>query len=143
MKHRRRSLAVRHFIFGLLATIIGAVGSLAIAAPSQAAEPCEVTYYTSYLGQPEAPLYQVSASIKNTRAVTSTDWSVYILFAPEVATHLYWNVQPDPVYQYDGLYAGVAYNKAIAPGQSASFGFLVKTPPGVTSAPTVFSCYLE
>ena len=143
MKNRRRSPAVRRFIVGLLAAIIGTVGSLAIAAPSQAAVPCELTYSGTYWGNPEAPVYYVSASIKNTRAVTSTDWWVYIEFAPDATIQLYWNVQREPVYGYEGMYTGVAWNKAIAPGQSANFGFMVNTPPGVTGAPTAFGCYLE
>jgi hypothetical protein len=141
MKNRRRSLAVRRLILGLLAAIIGAVGSLAVAAPSQAAVPCELSMNTAYLGNPTAPLYNIEASIKNTSAVTSTDWWVYFAFAPDVTTRLYWSVKPDPS-GYDGLYYAVSYNKAIAPGQSAYFGFLVNTPPGVDGAPIAFACNL-
>ena len=40
----------------------------------------------------------------------------------------------------DGFYSAVDYKKAILPGRSANFGFVVSTPPGVVGTPNWVSC---
>ena len=143
MKHRRtRRLVGRRFIVGLVAATIGVVGSLAVATPSRADMPCEVRYSAIYWGTPAAPQYYILTEIKNTAAVTSIGWVVYISFPPDTTTDLYWNVRPMPMYG-DGWYTAADYNKAILPGQSAGFGFVVSPPPGVVPTPTSFACAIS
>jgi len=123
-----------------MAAVIGGGGSFAIAAPGQAAIPCSLSYTVAPWRDPAAPYYYiVSAWIKNTGQVTSTNWVVYISFPSGTTTELYWNAQPMPEYG-DGWYTAAAWNKAIPPGQEANFGFKVTTPPGVVGTPTVFVC---
>ena len=140
MKNRRaHRLVVRRFIVGLMAALIGGVGSLATATPSRADIPCALTYTVTAWGDPAAPQYYVNAEIKNTGPTTSINWVVYISFPPDTTTQLYWSVNPMPMYG-DGWYTGVAWNKAILPGHTANFGFVVVPPPGVVGRPGTFVC---
>jgi len=109
-----------------LAAIIGGVGSLAIATPSQAAPPCAVNYDVQVFGNVETPYAQVNASITNTGSTTYGHWSVYLL-TPLGTTVQEWGVTPLP---RRGWYEGALYHALLGPGDIASFGFLLRLPPG-------------
>jgi hypothetical protein len=126
MPRRAYRPAVRRLIAGLMAAIIGGVGSLAIATPSQAAFPCAVNYNMQVLSVAwETPVVQVNASITNTGS-TSGHWSVYLL-APTGTTVQYWSVTPMP---QPGMYQGASYNWILRAGETTNFGLILHMPPG-------------
>lgn len=140
MKHRRAHRPVmRRLIAGLLAAIVGGIGSLTIATASRADMPCALSYATNFWGNPAAPQYYVTATINNTAPMTSTGWVVFVSFPTGTTTLLYWNLRSMSAIG-DGFYSAADWNNAILPGQSANFGFLVATPPGVVGTPTSFTC---
>jgi len=137
--HRR---AVRRLIAGLAAAIVGAVGSLALVTPSQAAIPCELTYEANFWSDPwqPGPQFEVSASIKNTGPVTSTNWVVYISLPPGTSNNFWWGVQPMPEYG-DGWFSATSYDRALPPGASAQFAFYgTTTPENVGGTVSMFVC---
>jgi hypothetical protein len=147
VKYRPAHRAVaRRLVSGLIAVILGGVGSLAVATPSRADMPCALTFTTTSLtfderGNPRGP-YWVYGSITNTASVTSIWWVVYISF-PNRLNQISWDLQPMPMYG-DGWYSARDYNKAIPPGQSATFRFLVTmTSPEISGMPNPYFCSIS
>jgi hypothetical protein len=142
MKRRRAHRpVVRRLVAAAVAAVIGVAGSFAVATPSQATMPCDVTAYTVSWGDPSAPQYYVIANIRNTGSATSIGWVVYITLPTGTTTQLYWGVRAMPMYG-DGWYTAADYDAAIPAGQSAGFGLMVSTPSGVVPTPS-FACAIS
>ena len=141
----RRPIA-RRLIAGLMAAILGGVGSLAVATPSQANIACELTFTTQSLtfdqyGKGVGP-YWVYGSIKNTASVPSIWWVVYIGF-PNLGNIISWDLASMPDYG-QGWYSARDYNKAIPPGESANFKFLVNfSSPDGSGMPNPYFCAIS
>jgi hypothetical protein len=144
MKYRRTYRPVaRRVIAGLMAAVLGGVGSLAIATPSQAAAPCTLSFTATSMtfderGNPRGPWW-VNGTITNTGSVTSSLWIVYVPF-PNRLNLIAWDLQAAPNFE-EGWYTSTDANKAIPPGQSVTFRFVVAmTSPEISGMPSQYFC---
>jgi len=89
--------------------------------------PCALSFTATSLafdveGNPVGP-YWVYGTITNTAPTTSIWWVVYISF-PHMLNLIAWDLHGMPMYG-DDWYSATDYNKAIPPGGSATFRFLI------------------
>jgi len=142
MNDRRfHRLGGRRLLAGIVAAILGAVGSLAVATPSRADTTCSVSYtvspdFTTTTGLVKA---DIQGTITNTGPATSANWLVLFAWPQGVTNVLYWNLARS---SFSGnLYFAASWNKTIPAGSSTGFGFVItKSGTGVSSQPTVASC---
>jgi len=129
-----------------MAAVIGGIGSLTIATPSQANISCEmtVTSYSLTTDEYHHPLgpYWVYVSVKNTAPVTSTGWVLYVDLPTNFLNFIDFDADPMPEYG-PGWYRATDQNKAIPSGESTLLRFLIGMPSGVVfSTPTSYGCSL-
>jgi hypothetical protein len=127
MNRRGRRPFVRRLLAGLMAAVVGGVGSLAIAAPSHADMPCEVDFIDFPSSNPQQ--HRVTAFVGNTGSVTSTGWVAYVFLPPDTVIDSYAMVDPMP--EYGPGWFSARQPKAIPPGHVVSFYFTYTVAPGV------------
>jgi hypothetical protein len=138
INRRVRRPFVRRFLAGLMAAVVGGVGSLAMAAPSHAdGMPCRVDF-SDYASSYNPQHHRVTAYVHNTGSVTSTGWVVYAFLPPDTVIDSYAMVDPMP--EYGPGWFSARETKAIRPGHVVSFYFTYTVPPGVDGALSEIVC---
>ncbi|WP_440072516.1 cellulose binding domain-containing protein [Streptosporangium sp. OZ121] len=136
----RRVPLRRRLTAGLVAVLLGTVGALTIVTPARAAVTCTLTFKANAWPTIDGQVrWQVDATLTNVSAMPSTDWRTAIRFPSGSVIPQYWNVTKVTEY----LWTHVEWNKVIRPGQSAYFGFEVRTPTwDVSPLPILKRCGL-
>jgi hypothetical protein len=131
-------MKIRQLLAGLTAAGLGAVASLTVATPSQAASTCTVSYTIQDFTTPVGPKADVFGKITNTGTTTSANW--FVIFGwPSGVTTTYWNLTRST---FSGnVYYASSWNKQIQPGDTLDYGFEITKPSTeVSSTPTIATC---
>jgi hypothetical protein len=138
MNRRVRRPFVRRLLAGLMAAVVGGVGSLAIAAPSHAdGMPCRVDF-SDYAYSSNPQQHRVVAYVHNTGSVTSTGWVVYAYLPSD--TVIDWYAMVDPMPEYGPYWFSARQPKAIPPGHVVSFYLTYTVPAGVDGQLSEIAC---
>ncbi|MEU8378547.1 cellulose binding domain-containing protein [Streptosporangium sp. NPDC048865] len=136
----RRVPPRRRLTAWLVAVLLGTVGALTVVTPARAADTCTFTFRANAWPTIDGQVrWQVDATLVNVSAKPSTDWVTTIRFPVDAVIPQYWNVTRVTASRW----IPASWNKVIPPGQSAYFGFEVRTPTwDVSPLPTTKGCRL-
>src|SRR5689334_6238939 len=110
----------------LVAALLGAGGALTVVTPAHAASTCTLTFdYLAWPASDGRARWQVNATFTNTGTVQSTNWMAFLAFPTDATIPQYWNITRSPRSVTTWL---PPYNKNLAPGGYAIFGYEVDTP---------------
>lgn len=143
MKNRpSRRLLVRRFIVGLTAAVIGGIGSLSIATPSQANVSCDMLVDSHSAADGRNGAYGVDVDLANAGPARSAGWVIYVGLPANYLSVITQDANPMPEYG-PGWYRATDQNKVIPFGWNIRLHFLVTMPTGeALTTPTSYGCSL-
>ena len=126
---------------GLVAALVGAVGALSVATPSQAVSlACEASYVAiSAWNSPSPGGFQGELTVTNIGTAPMSSWTVATQFESGVVIQNYWSSRlvaglgtPWPTF------ANISLNGALGLGQQTSFGIIAKQSPSYPGSVSPF-----